>query len=48
MMGIPPLTVIFLLMMIVTSIWHSFVDIPRRRRKLANERVNEKFIKSWF
>lgn len=48
MMGIPPLTVIFLLMMIVTSIWHSFVDIPRRRRKLANERVNEKFIRSWF
>jgi multidrug efflux pump subunit AcrB len=48
MMGIPPLTVIFLLMMIATSIWHSYIDVPRRRRKLADQRVNEKFIKSWF
>jgi multidrug efflux pump subunit AcrB len=48
MMGIPPLTIIFILMMIFTSIWHSFVDVPRRRRKLASQNADEKFIKSWF
>lgn len=46
MMGIPPLTIIFLLMMIFTSIWHSFVDVPRRRRK--NGRENDTFNRSWL
>jgi multidrug efflux pump len=48
LMGIPPLTIIFMLMMLVTSAWHSWVDVPRRRRKLAGQNVDNKFIKSWF
>jgi multidrug efflux pump subunit AcrB len=47
MLGIPPLTVIFLLLMTGTLIRHRF-DKNRRRRKLAKERVNEAFIGSWF
>ena len=46
MMGIPPLTIIFMLMMIVTSLWHSFVDVPRRRRK--NGQANDTFNRSWL
>jgi multidrug efflux pump len=46
MMGIPPLTIIFMLMMIVTSLWHSFVDVPRRRRK--NGKANDTFNRSWL
>lgn len=47
MLGIPPLTIIFLLLIIVTSISHSF-DKARRRRKLVGEKVNDAFIGSWF
>jgi multidrug efflux pump len=46
-MGIPPLTLIFLVMMIITAIKHSF-DVRRRRRKLAGAQVNKSFIGSWF
>ncbi|RXK81972.1 efflux RND transporter permease subunit [Filimonas effusa] len=46
-LGIPPLTVIFLLLMTVTLIKHRF-DKERRRRKLAGKKVNEAFIGSWF
>ena len=48
MMGIPPLTIIFMFMMMVTSAYHSWVEVPRRRRKLAGQKVNNAFIKSWF
>jgi len=48
MMGIPPLTIIFMLMMIATSLYHSFVEVPRRKRKLAGKNVDKIFIKSWF
>lgn len=48
MMGIPPLTIIFMFMMIATSLYHSFIEVPRRRRKLAGQNVDKKFIKSWF
>ena len=48
MLGIPPFTIIFMLMMIATSLYNSFVEVPRRRRKLAGQNVNRKFINSWF
>ncbi|HEX5024369.1 MAG TPA: efflux RND transporter permease subunit, partial [Agriterribacter sp.] len=49
MMGIPPLTFIFLIVLVpITTIKH-FADNARRRRKLAGAKtVNEKWIKSWF
>ncbi|MFT3703941.1 MAG: efflux RND transporter permease subunit [Agriterribacter sp.] len=48
MLGIPPLTVVFLPLVFATMIKHS-MDNGRRRRKLAgNNTVNEKWIKSWF
>ena len=46
-LGIPPLTLLFLLLMAVTLIKHRF-DKARRRRKLAGAKVNEAFIGSWF
>lgn len=45
-MGIPPLTIIFMLLMIVTSIKHGFE--VRRRRKVQGPGVNETFLGSWF
>ncbi|HUQ67385.1 MAG TPA: efflux RND transporter permease subunit [Flavitalea sp.] len=48
MMGIPPLIIIFMFMMMASSLYHSWVEVPRRRRKLAGANVDEKFIKSWF
>jgi multidrug efflux pump len=47
MLGIPPLTLIFIPLMIATSVKHRF-EKARRRRKLQGERVNEAFIGSWF
>jgi multidrug efflux pump subunit AcrB len=47
MLGIPPLTVIFIPLMIVTMIRHAY-EVRRRRRKLEHQPVNEKFIGSWF
>jgi multidrug efflux pump subunit AcrB len=46
-MGIPPLTILFLLLMFVTIIRHSFEKM-RRRRKLRGMKVNEAYIGSWF
>jgi multidrug efflux pump len=48
MMGIPPLTIIFIFMMLATSAYHSWVEVPRRRRKLSGQKVNDTFIRSWF
>jgi len=48
MMGIPPLTFIFLIIMIpITLVRHS-VDKARRRRNLAGKGVDETWIGSWF
>jgi multidrug efflux pump subunit AcrB len=47
MLGIPPLTLIFIPLMIVTLIVHR-LDVSRRRRRLAGQRVNEAWIGSWF
>jgi len=47
-MGIPPLTLLFIPMVIVTSLYHR-VERKRRARKLqANKNVNDAFIGSWF
>ena len=48
LMGIPPLTFIFLIIMIpITLVRHSF-DKSRRRRNLAGKGVSETWIGSWF
>jgi multidrug efflux pump subunit AcrB len=46
-LGIPPFTILFMVLMLITMVVHRF-DKARRRRKLAKERVNEAFIGSWF
>ncbi|OQP46975.1 copper transporter [Niastella yeongjuensis] len=47
--GIPPLTFVFIFLMIGTMI-RQYIKVYRRRRKLAGkpEKVNEAFIGSWF
>ncbi len=47
LLGIPPLTILFSLMMIGTAVIHRF-KVKRRRRKLRGEKVNEAFIGSWW
>lgn len=47
MLGIPPLTLLFIPLMLITVIQHNR-EVARRRRKLVNKPVNERFIKSWF
>lgn len=46
-LGIPPFTLVFMPLMLITMIAHRF-DKARRRRKLSGKRVNEAFIGSWF
>ncbi len=46
-LGIPPLTLLFIPMMIFTMIRHK-ARAKRRERKLKDERVNEAFTGSWF
>lgn len=46
MLGIPPLTILFIPLMLITMIIHQ-AQVRRRRRKLGNE-VGEKWIGSWF
>lgn len=47
MMGIPPLTLLFIPLMVVTMVQHRR-EVVRRKRKLKNEPVNASFIGSWF
>jgi multidrug efflux pump len=47
LLGIPPLTLIFILLIFITMFVHR-ADILRRKRKLKNENVSDAFIKSWF
>lgn len=46
MLGIPPLTLLFIPFMLFTMIVHQ-IQVKRRRRKLGNE-AGEKWIGSWF
>ncbi|HTF31924.1 MAG TPA: efflux RND transporter permease subunit, partial [Flavitalea sp.] len=48
MLGIPPLTFIFIPLMLVAMIAQGFKRRRRRRRLQNNDRVNEAFIGSWF
>jgi multidrug efflux pump len=47
--GIPPSTLLFIPLMLVTMVRHNY-KVKRRRRKLAGkkEKVNEAFIGSWI
>src|SRR6202000_1483150 len=48
-LGIPPVSIFFLLLMFVSLIRHgSEVAVRRRRARLANRPVDETWIKSWF
>jgi len=46
-MGIPPLTIVFLLLLIPAIISHR-IDVARRRRKADPATTNEAFVGSWF
>ncbi len=46
-MGIPPLTFLFIPLMIITSIKHGS-DVSKRKRKADPEKTNEAFTGSWF
>lgn len=48
MLGIPPLTILFIPLMLVTMIVHRIKTSARRRRLEGNKNVNEAFIGSWF
>jgi hypothetical protein len=48
-LGIPPFTIIFILLMFISLIRHgSEVAIRRRRARLSNRPVDETWIRSWF
>jgi multidrug efflux pump len=47
MLGIPPLTLVFIPLMFVTM-WRHGRDKARRRKKLQGQPVNKSFIGSWF
>jgi multidrug efflux pump subunit AcrB len=46
-LGIPPFTIIFLILVIITMIRHRN-QVKRRRTKLKSDYTNEAFIGSWF
>jgi inner membrane protein involved in colicin E2 resistance len=47
-MGIPPLTFIFLLIMIPITLVRHAIDKGRRERKFSGTDVNNTWIGSWF
>ncbi|MEI8074265.1 MAG: efflux RND transporter permease subunit [Bacteroidota bacterium] len=47
MLGIPPLTFLFLPLMVITMVKHS-VKRKKRAEKLKGQKVNDAFIGSWF
>jgi multidrug efflux pump subunit AcrB len=48
MMGIPPLTIIFIPMMIAAMVRHKIAKTRRERKLKNNEKANEAFVGSWF
>src|SRR3954454_2673564 len=46
-LGIPPLTLVFIPLMILTTVKHRY-DVRRRRIQSRDKNVNEAFIGSWF
>jgi hypothetical protein len=47
-MGIPPLTIVFLLLMVATLIRHRIDRKKRETRLRNNAKVNQAFTGSWF
>ena len=47
LVGIPPLTLAFIPLMIITAFAHQ-ATIARRRKRVAGQRVNKAFVGSWF
>jgi multidrug efflux pump len=48
MMGIPPLTFIFLIVMIPITLFRHSLEKSRRKRNLSGKGVSETWIGSWF
>jgi multidrug efflux pump len=46
-LGIPPFTLLFIPLMVITMMLHRR-DVRRRRARLKKEKINEAFIGSWF
>jgi multidrug efflux pump subunit AcrB len=47
MLGIPPLTILFLPLMGFT-VWKQRRDVKRRRKKLSKQKADKEFVESWF
>ncbi len=47
-MGIPPLTVVFLLLLVPATLIKHSVQVSRRRMRLSAKTTNERFYGSWF
>ncbi len=47
MLGIPPLTILFMPLMIITALVH-VAAVAKRKRRLRGERINNAFAGSWF
>ena len=47
MLGIPPLTLLFIPLMIIAMVRHN-MDVSRRKKKLKNQDTDEKWVGSWF
>jgi multidrug efflux pump subunit AcrB len=48
MLGIPPATILFIPLMLITMVLHMVKRARRARKMGANQKVNESFIGSWF
>ncbi len=47
-MGIPPLTILFLVFLLPVTLVNHRMKRARRKRKLAGQKVNDAFLGSWF
>jgi multidrug efflux pump len=47
-LGIPPFTFLFLILVIITMVRHSFEVAARRRRQLSRKGADETWVRSWF
>ncbi|MDI9363526.1 MAG: efflux RND transporter permease subunit [Flavobacterium sp.] len=48
MLGIPPVTIFFIPLMLITMVKHRAKRIKRARKLYGNNKVNQSFIGSWF
>ena len=46
-LGIPPLTLVFMPLMLITMFRHQY-EVSRRKKKLKDQPVNKAFVGSWF